>query len=94
KLTPLCVTLHCTDDLGNTTNANRSNISISSNGTMETGEIKNCSFNITTVIRDKMKKESALFYRLDIVPIDNDNTSYRLINCNTSTITQACPKVS
>nr|ANW11423.1 envelope glycoprotein [Human immunodeficiency virus 1] len=73
KLTPLCVTLNCT-------NFN--------------GEVKNCSFNITTELRDKEKKEYALFYRLDVVPIDNTNTSYRLINCNTSVITQACPKVS
>nr|ACN86990.1 envelope glycoprotein [Human immunodeficiency virus 1] len=76
KLTPLCVTLNCTD-LKNATH-----------------EMKNCSFNITTSIRDKMQKEYALFYKLDIVPIDNDNTSYRLISCNTSVITQACPKVS
>nr|AAB31608.1 gp120=surface glycoprotein {V1V2 hypervariable region, clone S-01-10, provirus} [human immunodeficiency virus type 1 HIV-1, host=patient spleen S, white pulp, cytotoxic T lymphocytes, Peptide Partial, 92 aa] [Human immunodeficiency virus 1] len=92
KLTPLCVTLNCTDYFGNTTNttSNATNITSSS----EKGEIKNCSFNITTSIRDKVKKESALFYRLDIVPIDNDTTSYRIINCNTSVITQACPKVS
>nr|QDB69698.1 envelope glycoprotein [Human immunodeficiency virus 1]QDB69716.1 envelope glycoprotein [Human immunodeficiency virus 1]QDB69734.1 envelope glycoprotein [Human immunodeficiency virus 1]QDB69746.1 envelope glycoprotein [Human immunodeficiency virus 1]QDB69752.1 envelope glycoprotein [Human immunodeficiency virus 1] len=86
KLTPLCVTLNCTDLRNDTTINNR--------GEEMRGEIKNCSFNITTSIRDKVKKEYALFYRLDVVPIDNDNTSYRLINCNTSTITQACPKVS
>nr|AMD33846.1 envelope glycoprotein [Simian-Human immunodeficiency virus] len=80
KLTPLCVTLNCTDLSG--TNSNSSQ------------EMRNCSFNITTSIRDKVKKEYALFYRLDVVPIDNENNSYRLINCNTSTITQACPKVS
>nr|QDB69534.1 envelope glycoprotein [Human immunodeficiency virus 1]QDB69539.1 envelope glycoprotein [Human immunodeficiency virus 1] len=84
KLTPLCVTLNCTDL--------KNDINNSSEGMRE--EIKNCSFNITTSIRDKVKKEYALFYRLDVVPIDNENTSYRLINCNTSTITQACPKVS
>nr|ALA27493.1 envelope glycoprotein [Human immunodeficiency virus 1] len=92
KLTPLCVTLNCTD-LGNATNINATNTTSSIEGTMEKGEIKNCSFNVTTEIRDKMKKEHALFYRLDVVPIDN-NTSYRLISCNTSVITQACPKVS
>nr|ACN86998.1 envelope glycoprotein [Human immunodeficiency virus 1] len=87
KLTPLCVTLNCTD-LKNATNTRKNN-----SATFE-GEMKNCSFNITTSIRDKMQKEYALFYKLDIVPIDNDNTSYRLISCNTSVITQACPKVS
>nr|AMD33696.1 envelope glycoprotein [Simian-Human immunodeficiency virus] len=86
KLTPLCVTLNCTD-WGNVTNINSSSEEMR-------GEIKNCSFNITTSIRDKVKKDYALFYRLDVVPIDNDNTSYRLISCNTSTITQACPKIS
>nr|ACE76353.1 envelope glycoprotein [Human immunodeficiency virus 1] len=91
KLTPLCVTLNCTD-LGNATNTTSS-----SGKMMEIGEIKNCSFNITTNIRNKMQKEYALFYKLDVVPIDNENktnTSYRLISCNTSVITQACPKVS
>nr|ACN86934.1 envelope glycoprotein [Human immunodeficiency virus 1] len=89
KLTPLCVTLNCTNAINTTAAQN-----ISNGEKMEPGEIKNCSFNITTVIRDKVKKESALFYRLDVVPIDGSNTSYRLINCNTSTLTQACPKVS
>nr|ALA27612.1 envelope glycoprotein [Human immunodeficiency virus 1] len=90
KLTPLCVTLSCTD-VRNATNTNSS-----IKGMMEKGEMKNCSFNVTTEIRDKVKKEHAIFYRLDVVPIDDtkDNTSYRLINCNTSSITQACPKVS
>nr|AAB24301.1 gp 120 envelope {hypervariable regions V1 and V2} [human immunodeficiency virus type 1 HIV-1, LS19P, Peptide Partial, 91 aa] [Human immunodeficiency virus 1] len=91
KLTPLCVTLNCTD-LQNVTYANSS-----SERMMEREEMKNCSFNITTSIRDKVQKEYALFYKLDIVPIDdnnNTNTSYRLISCNTSVITQACPKVS
>nr|AGW07438.1 envelope glycoprotein [Human immunodeficiency virus 1] len=76
KLTPLCVTLNCTD-LKNKTNGNM---------------MKNCSFNITTNMRGKMQREYAVFYRPDIVPIDND--SYRLISCNTSVVTQACPKVS
>nr|ACE76323.1 envelope glycoprotein [Human immunodeficiency virus 1] len=89
KLTPLCVTLNCTDLRNDTNNSTINNSSLR----MERGEIKNCSFNITTSIRDKMQKEYALLYKLDVVPIDNA-TSYRLISCNTSVITQACPKVS
>nr|AEK77403.1 envelope glycoprotein [Human immunodeficiency virus 1] len=89
KLTPLCVTLNCTDDVRNATSTNSS-----WGKPMEKGEIKNCSFNITTSIRDKVQKQYALFYKLDVVPIDNDNTNYRLISCNTSVIIQACPKVS
>nr|AAW57617.1 envelope glycoprotein [Human immunodeficiency virus 1] len=81
KLTPLCVTLSCTD-LRNATNTS----------TMEGGEIKNCSFNITTSIKTKVK-DYALLYKHDVVQIGND-TSYRLTKCNTSVITQACPKVS
>nr|AEU04203.1 envelope glycoprotein [Human immunodeficiency virus 1] len=80
KLTPLCVTLNCSNVKNETMN-----------------EMKNCSFNATTELRDKKKGEYALFYRIDIVPLDggeNNSSSYRLINCNTSTITQACPKVS
>nr|QMX89727.1 envelope glycoprotein [Human immunodeficiency virus 1] len=94
KLTPLCVTLNCTD-VWNTTNSRNDTIATNSSwGMMEKGEMKNCSFNITTSIRNKMRKEYALFYKLDVVPIDGDNTSYRLISCNTSVLTQACPKIS
>nr|AAA76671.1 envelope glycoprotein [Human immunodeficiency virus 1]AAA76685.1 envelope glycoprotein [Human immunodeficiency virus 1] len=89
KLTPLCVSLKCTD-LKNDTNTNSS----SGGMIMEKGEIKNCSFNISTSIRGKVQKEYAFFYKLDIIPIDNDTTSYTLTSCNTSVITQACPKVS
>nr|UMQ65190.1 envelope glycoprotein [Human immunodeficiency virus 1] len=90
KLTPLCVTLNCS--------------SISTNNTTITngmeGEIKNCSFNMTTELRDKRRKVYSLFYKLDIVQMSGSNSNssnssqYRLINCNTSAITQACPKVT
>nr|QOL04146.1 envelope glycoprotein [Human immunodeficiency virus 1] len=91
KLTPLCVTLNCTK-LNNVTNTNTTN----NEEEIAREEMRNCSFNITTNVQDKTQKNYALFYSLDIVPIkdDNDNSSYRLINCNTSIITQACPKVS
>nr|AUO70273.1 envelope glycoprotein [Human immunodeficiency virus 1] len=85
KLTPLCVTLNCTNWKSETTSS------------PQDGEIKNCSFNISTRRRDKIQKEYALFYRLDVVPIEGNNgsnTSYVLINCNTSVLTQACPKIS
>nr|WMI02381.1 envelope glycoprotein [Human immunodeficiency virus 1] len=97
KLTPLCVTLNCSNNvtiINGTNIVNNTNSTNSNETILETGEIKNCSFNITTIIKDKVQKEYALFYNLDVVPIENNNTSYRLISCNTSTITQACPKVS
>nr|WJG31777.1 envelope glycoprotein [Human immunodeficiency virus 1] len=91
KLTPLCVTLNCSNYNETHTNSSSNNTS-----TVEMGrEIKNCSFNITSSIRDKVKKEYATFYDLDIVPMGNSNNSmYILRSCNTSVITQACPKVS
>ncbi|ACY70006.1 envelope glycoprotein [Human immunodeficiency virus 1] len=87
KLTPLCVTLNCSD----ARDANSQNSTLKE----EKGAIKNCSFNMTTELRDKKLKVNALFYKLDIVPLTSKGSSeYRLINCNTSTIKQACPKVS
>nr|CAD10133.1 gp160 [Human immunodeficiency virus 1] len=101
KLTPPCVTLNCTDFKKNDTNSNTTKANTTSPNTngsswemMEEGEIKNCSFNVTAGIRDKMQKEYALFYKLDVTPINNSNTSYRMISCNTSIITQACPKIT
>nr|WGM82766.1 envelope glycoprotein [Human immunodeficiency virus 1] len=93
KLTPLCVTLDCQDVDNSTIKTNNSNNTVSRD--ME-GEIKNCSFNATTEIKDKEKKVEALFYKLDLVQLggNSSNSTYRLINCNTSTLTQACPKVS
>nr|WOX63225.1 envelope glycoprotein [Human immunodeficiency virus 1] len=93
KLTPLCVTLSCTDV--NITNIN-STVSLppTSNLGNITEQMKNCSFNVTTEVRNKVKKENALLYKLDIVQIGNDSNTYRLISCNTSIITQACPKVT
>nr|AWD35141.1 envelope glycoprotein [Human immunodeficiency virus 1] len=92
KLTPLCVTLNCANatlSCSNTTN------NVSCKEKIE--EMKNCSFNMTTELRDRNQKVYSLFYKLDVVPLENSNNNsddYRLINCNTSTITQACPKVS
>nr|ADH81992.1 envelope glycoprotein [Human immunodeficiency virus 1] len=90
KLTPLCVTLTCT-------NANSTNATSNGDANHNSSEIegmKNCSFNVTTELRDKKQQVYALFYKLDIVELNKNSNSYRLINCNTSAITQACPKVS
>nr|AIX95969.1 envelope glycoprotein [Human immunodeficiency virus 1] len=95
KLTPLCVTLKCTN-LTSTNATNTTDVNITNS---LKGEMQNCSFNVTTSVRDKMQREYALFYKLDLVSIEdnknNTNSSrYRLISCNTSVITQACPKAS
>nr|ADT65163.1 envelope glycoprotein [Human immunodeficiency virus 1] len=117
KLTPLCVTLECRN-VNNTGKNNSKNATVTTTPTPTSDyEMKNCSFNTTTLLRDKKEKVYALFYRLDIVPLDDENSgnssgnssasssgnysnsenpskNYRLINCNTSAITQACPKVT
>nr|AYP19896.1 envelope glycoprotein [Human immunodeficiency virus 1] len=93
KLTPLCVTLDCSHNI--TTN-NTNKITNSTIHMIE--EIKNCTYNTTTILRDKKQQVYSLFYRLDVVQINkkngNNSEQYRLINCNTSAITQACPKVT
>nr|ADM63905.1 envelope glycoprotein [Human immunodeficiency virus 1] len=100
KLTPLCVTLDC-----HNVTVDSKKVNVSRGNLMNiTSEMTNCSFNATTELRDKKRKQYSLFYRLDIVQIDssnnksnsnnNSNNEYMLINCNTSAITQACPKVS
>nr|QJX38948.1 envelope glycoprotein [Human immunodeficiency virus 1] len=84
KLTPLCVTLNCT-------NVNSTNV----NSTDVNSNMKNCSFNASSELKDKKQQQRAIFSELDVVPLNNsDNSSYRIISCNTSTIAQACPKVS
>nr|AGG95800.1 envelope glycoprotein [Human immunodeficiency virus 1] len=91
KLTPLCVTLNCT-----TVNTTQRNNTLNDS---DSNYMKNCSFNVTTELQDKKKEERALFHRLDLVPL-NENSSYEnsseyiLTNCRTSTIAQACPKIS
>nr|AEX36637.1 envelope glycoprotein [Human immunodeficiency virus 1] len=85
KLTPLCVTLNCVDPNSNSSRNNSDNV-------LE--EMRNCSYNMTTELRDKRKNVHSLFYKLDIVSTDSNSGQYRLINCNTSAMTQACPKVT
>nr|QMX89926.1 envelope glycoprotein [Human immunodeficiency virus 1] len=100
KLTPLCVTLHCTNvNVTSNVTVTASNTNATANAT---DDMKNCSFNATTEMKDKKQEVYALFYKLDIVPLDEKNQSdyeknqsdYRLINCNTSALQQACPKVA
>nr|UTQ21139.1 envelope glycoprotein [Human immunodeficiency virus 1] len=88
KLTPLCVTLNCTT-------ANFTNANWTEDGEKITDEVKNCSFSMTTELKDKKQQVDAIFYELDIVQTgNNDSREYRLIHCNTSVIKQACPKIS
>nr|AQL57314.1 envelope glycoprotein [Human immunodeficiency virus 1] len=92
KLTPFCVPLNCTDATNNSTNSTNN----STNSTMdEEGGMKNCSFNVTS-IGDKKHQEYALFYKADVVTTKDSNstTSYMLISCNASVVTQACPKIT
>nr|AVE02060.1 envelope glycoprotein [Human immunodeficiency virus 1] len=104
KLTPLCVTLNCVEP-NNTSSSNNSvnssssdSLNCTSNNSVSSSssDSLNCTFNMTTELRDKKKTVHSLFYKLDIVSTDDNNSSgqYRLINCNTSTVTQACPKVT
>nr|AGG94706.1 envelope glycoprotein [Human immunodeficiency virus 1] len=92
KLTPLCVTLNCT-----TVNITQENNPLNDS---DSNYMKNCSFNMTTELKDKKKEERALFHRLDLVPFNENSSKYEnsnkyiLTNCRTSTIAQACPKIS
>nr|ADR66707.1 envelope glycoprotein [Human immunodeficiency virus 1] len=97
KITPLCVTLDCVDWNETVARGNSSGTNATfEDKEMKSIEVKNCSFNVTTELRDKKEQVRALFYKLDVVQIDKNvsNNTYRLINCNTSAITQACPKVT
>nr|UZC47168.1 envelope glycoprotein [Human immunodeficiency virus 1] len=91
QLTPLCVTLHCKNAIFDNTTGGANNT------VMNKEEITNCTFNVTTEIRDRKKTEYALFYKLDVMPVkdkNNKSSDYILINCNATAIKQACPKVS
>nr|AIX96147.1 envelope glycoprotein [Human immunodeficiency virus 1] len=91
KLTPLCVTLNCSSNVTIITNSTAANSS--GKGIRDEVEMKNCSFNVSTNTNRKgFKEEYALFYKLDLN--GTDNTSYTLINCDSSVIKQACPKVT
>nr|ADI62396.1 envelope glycoprotein [Human immunodeficiency virus 1]ADI62400.1 envelope glycoprotein [Human immunodeficiency virus 1]AIS41483.1 envelope glycoprotein [Human immunodeficiency virus 1]AIS41505.1 envelope glycoprotein [Human immunodeficiency virus 1]AIS41513.1 envelope glycoprotein [Human immunodeficiency virus 1] len=92
KLTPLCVTLNCINANLTQNSTNDKNITDEVNIGNITDEVKNCTFNMTTEIRGKQQKVHALFYTLDIVQMEGNES--RLINCNTSVIKQACPKIS
>nr|AAF20392.1 truncated env protein [Human immunodeficiency virus 1] len=89
KLTPLCVTLNCTNATVSNTGCTNNNCTVS--------EMKECHFNITG--GGRRKKEYALFYKEDIAlikdrPNNSNYSEYILVKCNTTVIKQACPKVS
>nr|UYP40490.1 envelope glycoprotein [synthetic construct] len=108
KLTVMCVTMNCSRFTPNTTthslnmtgpaprtsNPTTSSHNMTSTPNIPELEVYNCTFNVTTVLKDKKSQQQALFYREDLSQIGDENSTYRLINCNTSTISQACPKVS
>nr|ANC34929.1 envelope glycoprotein [Human immunodeficiency virus 1] len=89
KLTPLCVTLNCTE-------ANLENRNVSNNviGNI-TDEVKNCTFNMTTEIKDKKQQVYALFYKLDIVQMKNYNeissTTFIIKDCRPTTFVPPPP---
>nr|UYP40478.1 envelope glycoprotein [synthetic construct] len=100
KLTPLCVTMKCSNvTRQNSTSNSNNNPTLKNNtsGKNETGvlQMKNCTFNTTTELRDKKKKVYSLFYVDDLQSLGSGTgDTYTMINCNTTAITQACPKVS
>nr|ALX35429.1 envelope glycoprotein [Human immunodeficiency virus 1] len=90
QMTFLCVQLNCTDAVNNT----NTTVTPIAGPEKETNPLKKCEFNVTTVVKDKKEKKQALFYVSDLLKIDNGTNMYTLINCNSTTITQACPKVT
>nr|UYP41167.1 envelope glycoprotein [Simian-Chimpanzee immunodeficiency virus] len=96
KLTPLCVTMKCSNVARQNSTSN-STLKNNTSGKNETGvlQMKNCTFNTTTELRDKQRKVYSLFYVDDLQSLGNGTgDTYTMINCNTTAITQACPKVS
>nr|WJG31684.1 envelope glycoprotein [Human immunodeficiency virus 1] len=100
ELTPLCVTLECHDTnstQGNTNNTQGKNNTQENTLAGKEGDMKNmknCSFNITAYMEKEVQQKYALFDSLDIVPINENDTRYRLTGCNTTVTKQACPKIS
>nr|AAL98870.1 envelope glycoprotein [Human immunodeficiency virus 1] len=89
QMTFLCVQMNCTN-ISNATNSSDTN--------SPENLMKKCEFNVTTYLKDKKEKKQALFYVSDLDKLNdtssNSSTMYTLINCNSTTIRQACPKVS
>nr|AAS68550.1 envelope glycoprotein [Human immunodeficiency virus 1] len=90
QMTFLCIQMNCTDIEANNTTGNETSSS--------ENPMKQCDFNMTTVLKDKKENRQALFYVSDLVKLNENKTGnstmYTLINCNSTTIKQACPKVS
>nr|AYP19852.1 envelope glycoprotein [Human immunodeficiency virus 1] len=90
QMTFLCIQMNCTDVKDNRTDNTTEKTGNSTLGSEN--PMKRCEFNVTTILKDKKEKKQALFYVSDLNKLDN--TTYTLINCNSTTIKQACPKVS
>nr|AAL98872.1 envelope glycoprotein [Human immunodeficiency virus 1] len=91
QMTFLCVQMNCTN-LNSSEKATSSPLSTNSPERL----MKQCEFNMTTVLKNKKEKRQALFYVSDLSKLNDaeNNTMYTLINCNSTTIKQACPKVT
>nr|AEB52587.1 envelope glycoprotein [Human immunodeficiency virus 1] len=92
KLTPLCVTLNCSDVSGNVTDIN--GIKTNSN---DNDEMSTCSVAAAPTNENEKKIELVFFYDLVVIPKkdkNNTNTTYVLTSCNTSSITKACPTIT
>nr|QNG98091.1 envelope glycoprotein [Human immunodeficiency virus 1] len=95
KLTPLCVTLKCNEAKVDINNVNWANSTTDGQIKNMTEEVKNCTFNMTTEIKDKQKNVNALnSNKKNKSSNESDEGEYMLINCNTSVIKQACPKIT
>nr|AML02990.1 envelope glycoprotein [Human immunodeficiency virus 1] len=99
KLTPLCVTLNCSDAILTGT-GNDGNVTFDGtidgtiNGTLKE-EVKNCSFERTVVVLFYKNKGPALFYGLDFLPFMEEGIRwYKIINNETAPVTPPRPMVS
>nr|AJP61589.1 envelope glycoprotein [Human immunodeficiency virus 1] len=89
KLTPLCVTLNCTDPWYDNT-ANRTTERM----IMEKGEIKKCSIEVNTCLIDVWMEHCALLSKLHLVRLENTTFIYMQTSRHSSKRTKGCPRYS